>query len=165
MLKKTLTSIPPDLRQEGEEMTDFEKALEIMDERFGRDRMISLATSVNDLPSVREVNGYYRDGSFYIITHALSGKMRQIDQNPRVAISGEWFSAHGLAEDLGHVLKEENRALISTLRQVFSSWYHNGHVDESDPNTCILRICLTDGVLWKDGVQYRMDFDGRILLS
>ena len=139
-------------------MTEHKKALAIMDDRFGRDRMISLATSVDDLPSVREVNGYYRDGSFYIITHALSGKMQQIALNPRVALSGEWFSGHGLAENLGHVLKEENRELISTLRQVFSSWYHNGHVDETDPNTCILRVRLTDAVLWKDGVRYKMDF-------
>ena len=140
------------------DMTDYKQALAILDQRFGRDRMISLATSVGDLPSVREVNGYYRDGSFYIITHALSGKMQQIALNPRVALSGEWFSGHGLAENLGHVLKEENRELISTLRQVFSSWYHNGHVDETDPNTCILRVRLTDGVLWKDGVRYEMDF-------
>lgn len=139
-------------------MTDFEKALAIMEERFGRDRMISLATTVDNLPSVRDVNGYYRDGAFYIVTHALSGKMRQIAQNPRVAISGEWFSAHGLAENLGHVLKEENRELIFTLRQVFSSWYHNGHVDESDPNTCILRVRLTDGVLFKNGTRYAVDF-------
>lgn len=139
-------------------MADFEQALAIMDQRFGRDRMISLATSVDDLPSVREVNGYYRDGSFYIITHALSAKMEQIARNPRVALSGEWFSGHGLAENLGHVLKEENRELIATLRQVFSSWYHNGHVDETDPNTCILRVRLTDAVLWKDGVRYKMDF-------
>ena len=139
-------------------MTEHKKALAIMDDRFGRDRMISLATSVDDLPSVREVNGYYRDGSFYIITHALSAKMEQIARNPRVALSGEWFSGHGLAENLGHVLKEENRELMSTLRQVFSSWYHNGHVDETDPNTCILRVCLTDAVLWKDGVRYKMDF-------
>ena len=140
------------------DMTDYKQALAILDQRFGRDRMISLATSVDDLPSVREVNGYYRDGSFYIITHALSGKMQQIALNPRVALSGEWFSGHGLAENLGHVLKEENRELISTLRQVFSSWYHNGHVDETDPNTCILRVRLTDAVLWKDGVRYEMDF-------
>ena len=139
-------------------MTEHKKALAIMDDRFGRDRMISLATSVDDLPSVREVNGYYRDGSFYIVTYALSAKMEQIARNPRVALSGEWFSGHGLAENLGHVLKEENRELMSTLRQVFSSWYHNGHVDENDPNTCILRVRLTDAVLWKDGVRYKMDF-------
>ena len=139
-------------------MTEHKKALAIMDDRFGRDRMISLATSVDDLPSVREVNGYYRDGSFYIVTYALSAKMEQIARNPRVALSGEWFSGHGLAENLGHVLKEENRELMSTLRQVFSSWYHNGHVDETDPNTCIIRVRLTDAVLWKDGVRYEMDF-------
>ena len=139
-------------------MTEHKKALAIMDDRFGRDRMISLATSVDDLPSVREVNGYYRDGSFYIVTHALSAKMEQIARNPRVALSGEWFSGHGLAENLGHVLKEENRELILTLRQVFSSWYHNGHVDETDPNTCILRVRLTDAVLFKDGTRYAIDY-------
>ena len=140
------------------DMTDYEQALVILDQRFGRDRMISLATSVDDLPSVREVNGYYRDGSFYIVTYALSAKMEQIARNPRVALSGEWFSGHGLAENLGHVLKEENRELMSALRQVFSSCYHTGHVDENDPNTCILRVRLTDAVLWKDGVRYKMDF-------
>ena len=101
--------------------TAYNRALEIMDQRFGRDRMISLATSVDNIPSVREVNGFYRNGSFYIITHALSGKMRQIADNPHVAVSGEWFSGHGVAENLGYVLKEENRELISTLRTVFSS--------------------------------------------
>ena len=40
------------------DMTDYEQALAILDQRFGRDRMISLATSVDDLPSLREVNGY-----------------------------------------------------------------------------------------------------------
>lgn len=139
-------------------MTDFNAALALMDERFGRDRMISLATAVDNLPSVREVNGYYRDGSFYIVTHALSSKMAQIALNPRVAVSGEWFSGHGLAENLGHVLKEENLELISTLRQVFSSWYHSGHVNEADPNTCILRVGLTDAVLFKDGTRYAIDF-------
>ena len=139
--------------------TAYNRALEIMDQRFGRDRVISLATSVDNIPSVREVNGFYRNGSFYIITHALSGKMRQIADNPHVAVSGEWFSGHGVAENLGYVLKEENRELISTLRTVFSSWYGNGHVNEADPNTCILRLRLTDAVLFQDGEKFELVFD------
>ena len=46
-------------------------------------------------PYVRYVNAYYEDGAFYIITYALSNKMKHIKENPVVAIAGEWFTAHG----------------------------------------------------------------------
>lgn len=38
----------------------------IMDERFGKDNIIALATFNNDFPSVHNVNAYYEDGAFYI---------------------------------------------------------------------------------------------------
>ena len=62
------------------------EAREIMEDRFRKDSVIGLATMDGNTPCVRAVNGYYEDGSFYTITHALSGKMRQIAVNPIVAI-------------------------------------------------------------------------------
>lgn len=135
-----------------------EKALKIMTERFSRDSLISVATVEGSRPFVRTVNSYYENGAFYVITHALSGKMQQIADNPSVAICGEWFTAHGIGENIGHVCDERNAAIASKLRNVFSAWYTNGHTDENDPNTCILRICLTDGVLLSHGVRYDIDF-------
>lgn len=134
------------------------KAKEIMQERFGHDTLLSLATVREGVPFVRIVNAYYEDGAFFIITHALSGKMEQIRENPSVAVCGEWFTAHGVGENLGHVCAEENAGSAAKLREVFSSWYGNGHVDESDPNTCILRIRLTDGLLLSHGTRYEIDF-------
>ena len=67
----------------------------MMDERFGQDSIIAVATVKDGEPYVRNVNGYYENGAFYVITYALSEKMKQIEKNPRVAISGEWFTAHG----------------------------------------------------------------------
>lgn len=61
-----------------------EQAKTIMNERFGRDREIALATVWGDRPEVRTVNGYYEDGAFYVITHAKSNKIRQIASNPHV---------------------------------------------------------------------------------
>jgi len=52
------------------------------------------------------------------------------------------------------VLREENRTLMEVLRPAFAAWYANGHVDESDPDTILLRIALTDGVLMKHGKRY-----------
>lgn len=131
----------------------------IMAERFGRDALIALATIDGQLPSVRTVNSYYEDGSFYVITYARSNKMKQIAENPNVAICGDWFTAHGVGENLGHILKPENAQLADKLRNAFASWYQNGHTNESDPNTCILRIRLTEGVLLSHGTRYDIRFD------
>ena len=140
--------------------TTDQRARSIMDERFGHDTLLSLATIEGSRPAVRMVNGYYENGSFYIMTYGLSNKMRQIRDNPEVAICGEWFTAHGIGENMGHPCDERNGTLAARLREVFASWYHNGHVDEGDPNTCILRIRLTDGVLFHHGARYDIDFAG-----
>ena len=50
----------------------------IMNERFGKDNVISLATAENNIPCVRSVNAYYENGAFYVITYALSEKMKQL---------------------------------------------------------------------------------------
>ena len=72
--------------------------------------------------------------------------------------SGEWFTAHGIGENLGHVLLPENRDIMERLRIAFAAWYDNGHTNEADPNTCLLRLRLTDGVLMVDGRRYDIDF-------
>lgn len=129
-----------------------------MDERFGHDNLIALATLDGDSPAVRTVNAYYEGGCFYTVTYALSGKMQQIDKNPKVAICGEWFTAHGIGESMGHILLKANTDMADKLRTVFAEWYDNGHTNEADPNTIILRIRLTDGVLFWQGERYEIDF-------
>jgi hypothetical protein len=131
---------------------------QIMNERFGRDRLIALATAVDGVPYVREVNAYYESGAFYIITYALSGKMQQIAQNPTVAISGDWFTGHGRAESLGWFCDPANKALADRLTLAFAEWINNGHTNFVDPNTIILRIQLTHGVLFSHGTRYDIDF-------
>ena len=133
-------------------------ALDVMRERFGKDSLIALATLDGTRPSVRTVDAFYEDGAFYVITHALSGKMQQIAANPAVAVSGEWFTGHGVGKNIGHVCAAQNQAIADKLRAAFAAWYLNGHTNEADPNTCILRIRLTDGVLFSHGTRYDMDF-------
>ena len=134
-------------------------AREVMDMRFGCDSLIALATAEDGTPHVRTVNAYYEDGCFYTITWALSGKMRQLQQNPVVAVCGEWFTGHGIGESMGHILDEANAEIASKLRVVFDEWYDNGHVNESDPNTIILRIRMKDGVLFDQGTRYEIVFE------
>ena len=131
---------------------------EFMVTRFGHDNLIALATTAGDLPQVRTVNAYYENGSFYIITHALSGKMAQLAENPNAAICGDWFTAHGIGENLGWIRLHQNTDLADRLRRAFAEWYDNGHTNEDDENTVILRVRLTDGVLYHHGTKYEIDF-------
>lgn len=130
----------------------------ILLQRFGKDSLIALATAIDNIPHVRSVDAFYDDGAFYVLTHGLSRKMKQIEQNPTVALAGEWFTAHGKGVNLGYFGKPENSYIASKMKQAFSAWIDNGHNNFDDVNTCILCIQLTDGVLFSNGRCYEIDF-------
>ena len=130
------------------------EAEKIMIERFGKDAVIALATTENGIPSVRYVDAFYENGAFYVITYALSNKMKHIKNNPIVAIAGEQFTAHGKGINLGYFGKPENKAIAEKLKIAFAGWIDNGHVNFYDENTIILRIELTDGLLLSHGTRY-----------
>lgn len=131
-----------------------EQAEKIMIERFGKDTVISLSTVENGIPYARYVNAYYEKGAFYIITYALSTKMKHIEKNPSVAIAGDWFTAHGKGVNLGFFGKEENAPIAEKLQKAFAEWIDNGHNNFDDKNTIILRVELTDGLLLSHGTRY-----------
>lgn len=130
----------------------------ILLERFGSDSIIALATTVDNIPYVRNVNAFYENGAFYVLTYGLSNKVTQINVNPTVAISGDWFTAHGKGLNLGYFGKAENTPIAEKMKTVFSAWIDNGHNNFADENTCILCIKLTNGVLLSHGTRYEIDF-------
>ena len=131
-----------------------QEAEKIMLERFGKDTIIALSTVENSIPYVRYVNAYYENGAFYIITHALSNKMKHIENNSIVAIAGEWFTAHGKGVNLGYFGKKENVVIADKLKKAFAEWIDNGHNNFDDENTIILCVELTDGLLFSHGTKY-----------
>lgn len=131
-----------------------EEAEKIMKERFGKDTVIALATVDNGVPFVRYVNAYYENGAFYVITYALSNKMKHLKNNSAAAIAGEWFTAHGKGISLGYFGKEENHVIAEKLKRAFAEWIDNGHNNFDDENTIILCVKLTDGLLLSHGTRY-----------
>ncbi len=131
-----------------------EEAEKIMIERFGKDTVIALETIENGIPYVRYVNAYYENGTFYLITYALSNKIKHIENNSTIAIAGEWFSAHGKGINLGYFGKKENQMIAEKLKKAFAEWIDNGHNNFDDENTIILCIELTDGRLLSHGTRY-----------
>ena len=150
-------------------MTRFNEAMKTLAEKFGnKDNLISLSTIAltpgtdgSPRPAARLVNAYYEDGAFYTVTYATTSKMREIANNPEVAICYivETFRADGIGENLGWVCDEKNAEMMAKIRPVFAEWYSAANNDE-DKNTCLLRIKLTKGV-WNDpheGVRNEIDF-------
>ena len=134
------------------------EAQNIMNDRFQKDSLIAIATMDGNTPCVRAVNSYYEDGCFYIVTYALSDKMKQIAENPIVAVCGDWFTGHGIGENLGWIRRESNAELAEKLHSAFAAWYGNGHNNDEDTNTVILRIRMTDGILLHHGTKFDIDF-------
>ncbi len=138
----------------------LQKDIEMLNERFGKDTLLSLATIDCDRPTVRIVDAYFEDGSFYTIVDAKSEKMRQIEQNPIVGVcSNDYFSAHGIATNLGHIYSAQNLELAKKLKIVFAKWWDNGHSNYNDINTVILQIKLTDAVFFDFNTRYVIDFN------
>ncbi|MDE5930867.1 MAG: pyridoxamine 5'-phosphate oxidase family protein [Lachnospiraceae bacterium] len=133
-----------------------QEAEKIMKERFGKDTVIALATVEDGVPYVRNVNAYYEDGAFYIITYALSNKIKHIENNPVVAIAGDWFTAHGKGINLGYFGKKENEMIAEKLKRAFAEWINNGHNNFADEKTIILCVELTDGLLLSHGTRYEI---------
>ena len=109
----------------------------------------------------RQVDAYYEDCTFYIVTYGKSNKMLQIEQNAEVAValSSEMFTAMGVGESLGWVLDPQNAEIRTKLRTAFANWYDMAN-NEKDENCCILAIHLTRGTLninhWEK--LYHLDF-------
>ncbi|MDR2599151.1 MAG: pyridoxamine 5'-phosphate oxidase family protein [Oscillospiraceae bacterium] len=146
-------------------MQNYENAINIMNERFGKDSLIAIATTDEERIYNRIVDAYYENGAFYITTYALSNKIQQIEKNPEVAVCAvEWFSGHGTGKNLGWVLEPQNAEIRLKLKEAFK-WYDDAN-NEQDKNCCILEIRLTEGLLIKDhhAIRYQIDFTNKSAL-
>jgi hypothetical protein len=145
------------MKMEVYSVTDFESACKLLKEQMGRDVAVSLATCVENDISVRTVDGYYKDGAIYVLTHASSRKMRDILKNPKVAVCRHLMQATGVGRNLGNPREDWNRQLTPEMKQVFSLFYDR-HVNEADPGTCILKIVLIRAVVYGSDCKYVVDF-------
>lgn len=155
-------------------MTKYEEGLSILEEKFGKgkDNIISLATislekspDGDPMPCVREVDAYYENEAFYVVTYGKSNKVKQIEANPQVAVTASLadFYASGRGENLGWVLDPKNTEIREKLRSVFKDWYDFAN-DESDENCCFLAVYLKKGILRINHGEkfYHFDFENKI---
>ena len=136
---------------------NYERSLEVLNELFGRDYTFVLATVQENQPSQRVVDTYYCDQAFWIVTYALSNKVKELRNNPNVSLCNSFQIFRGKAYYMGHPLQEENKEIREKLIQVFEPWYF-AHNNEQDQNMCYVKIELEQGFFHKDGIGYKVNF-------
>ncbi|SDG36523.1 Pyridoxamine 5'-phosphate oxidase [Fontibacillus panacisegetis] len=138
-------------------MEIFDKSMKVMNELFARDYQFALATSNNNIPSVRFVDTYYDKSSFYIVTYANSKKVKEIEINKSVSLCNKLYNFSGIAYNMGHPLKPHNSEIREKLINAFESWYFK-HNNENDENMCFVKVELTHGFFYKDSMGYKVNF-------
>ncbi len=152
-------------------MSKYENAMKLMEELCGngKEEVIALATmslspnmAGSPRPAVRMVCAYYENGVFYVSTDATKNKMLQIEKNNEVSVCGlGWYTFQGIAENLGWVKDEKNAIIRAKFKQIFNWFDEVG--DEENPNSIVLRITLTEGMIIDHDEkygdkQYEIDF-------
>lgn len=138
-------------------MNSFDESMIVMNELFGKDYQFALATTINDMPSIRFVDAFFDKGSFYIVTYDNTQKIKEINTNKNVSLCNEMYNFSGIAKNIGHPLDKKNHEIRKKLVKVFEPWYFI-HNDESDEKMCYIEIKVTHGFCYKDGIGYKMDF-------
>jgi general stress protein 26 len=141
-------------------MNYYDESLMVMKELYGHDVAMSLATVRDGKPNARFVDVYYKDKCFYITSYALSHKVKEIAVNPNVSLNHNLFVAHGLAYNIGNPLEPANKELREELKQAFISFYEK-HVNEQDPNTCIIKVEHADALVFANNYKYYIDFSNQ----
>jgi len=158
-------------------MSKYENAIKLMEERCGngKEEVIALATislspnaTGSPRPAVRMVCAYYEDGIFYVSTDSTKNKSLQIEMNNEVSVCGfDWYSFHGIAENLGWVKNDENSEIRAKFKKIFDWFDEVG--DEENPNSIVLRIILTEGTIIDNKrkygeAKYEVDFINKIAI-
>lgn len=138
----------------------YNKSIKVMNELFAKDYQFALATSVNNIPSVRFVDTFFDNGSFYIVTYGKSKKVKDIEANPNVSLSNKQYRFHGMAYNIGHPLESHNAEIREKILVAFEPWYFE-HNNEDDENMCYIKIELSSGFFYKDGTGFNVDFENQ----
>lgn len=128
--------------------------IEILKERYSEDTVLIIATAKDNVPSVRCVDTFYYEGSFWIVTDTRANYVQEIQSNGNTMISD---AAHNRfwckADVVGHPLEEKNLEIRDVYKKVFHNWYEEVNNEQLD-TTCFIKVTPYKGYIHKDKLGY-----------
>ncbi len=134
------------------------RAKEVMQENFGHIVEMCLASCVDNKVTVRDLNTYYNDGKFYVLSKSTNSLVHDIAINPRVGLCHGSHNIYGNARSLGHPLEAKNAALRKLLKKQFSLNYDE-YITEHNPEMRIVEITVTQAETFSRFHRYEIDFE------
>lgn len=126
----------------------------IIKERYSQDTVLLIATAMNNVPTVRCVDTFYYDGSFWIVTDLRTNYVKEIQSNENVMISDAGHNRFWCkASVIGHPLEDKNLAIREVFRKVFHYWYHEVNNEALD-SVCFIQATPYKGYIHKDKIGY-----------
>ena len=139
----------------------FQQAVELMFEKLGTDKIMALASSVNDYVMVRNVSCLFYDNKIWFKTDKNFRKTQQLYQNPQVALCWSGVQIEGVAENKGLVVDEPGRRFETRYKEyLWGSYNKYSHADTE----IIIEVSPKFVEIWdtsEDNYAYQLfiDFD------
>ncbi len=108
--------------------------------QLGDSGIIVLATSSEDIPTVRSMSYVVVEGKIYFQTESAMEKAVQMKQNPKVALCQNNIAIKGTAKCRGRILSEENAKIMELYKKrhrgSYDAYSHmeKGELYEITPN-------------------------------
>lgn len=130
---------------------------EILVERYCNDTILLIATAKNNVPTVRSVDCFYHEGSFWIVTDTRCNYVKEIQNNKNVMISDGGHNRFWCnAIVAGHPLEEKNKSIREVYLKVFHKWYKKVNNEELI-SVCYIKATPHKGYVHKDKLGYSFD--------
>lgn len=137
----------------------FPQAVELMFEKLGTDKIMALASSVNDYVMVRNVSCLFYDNKVWFKTDKNFRKTQQLYQNPQVALCWSGVQIEGIAENKGLVVDEPGRKFETLYKKhLWGSYNKYSHEDTE----IIIEVSPRFVEIWdtsEDNYAYQMFID------
>jgi len=133
--------------------------LDIIQEKFQNDSIVLVVTAKDNVPTVRSVDSFFYQGSFWIVTDLNCNYVKEIQSNPYVMISDGghnrfWCKAYVT----GHPLDVVNKDIREVFLKVFHHWYKEVN-NENIPSVCYIKVTPYKGYVHKDKIGYTFNLD------
>ena len=130
---------------------------ELLIERYANDTILLIATSNNNVPSVRSVDSFYYEDSFWIVTDTRCNYVKEIQENQKVMISDGghnrfWCNAFVT----GHPLNPNNESIREIFMKVFHNWYKEVNNEDLE-SVCYVKATPYKGYVHKEKIGYQFD--------
>ncbi|MDX9807017.1 MAG: hypothetical protein RBS87_00475 [Acholeplasma sp.] len=127
--------------------------------KYQADTILLIATGKEYIPTVRSVDSFFFEDSFWIVTNLACNYVKEIQSNPFVMISDGGHNRFWCkAVVTGHPLDEINLPIREVFLKVFHHWYKEVN-NEALTSVCYVKATPYKGYIHKDKKGYTFNME------